>query len=298
MDVSIIIVNYKTVDLILNCLKSVYTLVRGVSYEIIVVDNNSEDDYQNRIQEAFPEVICISLPENVGFGRANNEGIKVAKGRNILFLNPDTVLINDAVSILSKYLDNNINVGACGGNLYDEDLNLTLSFRRIFPSIMWEINDFLHQMPEKICYNNNRKYNTTDKPLKVAYITGADLMVRMDTLIEIGLFSPSFFMYYEETDLCFRIKSRGFEVVSVPDAKIQHLEGKSFKTKSNEINEKKIFIIEKSRLNFYQRNYSSPYRIIVNVLYRIFILSRVMLSAKGRKREIFLSKIKALNELS
>ena len=102
IDVSIIIVNYKTVSLILKCLDSIQRLTRKISYEIIVVDNNSNDDFATYIQQQYPEVKCVSLPENMGFGRANNEGVKLAKGRNILFLNPDTILLNDAISILFR----------------------------------------------------------------------------------------------------------------------------------------------------------------------------------------------------
>ena len=93
MDVSIIIVNYKTVSLILKCLNSIQRLTRKISYEIIVVDNNSNDDFATYIQQQYPKVKCVSLPENMGFGRANNEGVKLAKGRNILFLNPDTICL-------------------------------------------------------------------------------------------------------------------------------------------------------------------------------------------------------------
>ena len=122
MDVSVIIVNYKTVPLILDCLESLRAKTKGITYEVIVVDNNSGDDFQERILERFPEVQCLPLPENVGFGRANNEGLKIAKGRNIFFLNPDTLLLNNAIKILSDYLDGHPQVGACGGNLYDAEM--------------------------------------------------------------------------------------------------------------------------------------------------------------------------------
>ncbi len=298
VDVSIIIVNYKTTDLILNCLKSIYSVVKDVSFEVIIVDNDSNDNYKNRIMDEYPDVLCISLAENVGFGRANNEGIRGAKGRNFFFLNPDTILLNDALTILSDYLDTHKNVGACGGNLYDENLSPSLSYRRILPSIVWEINDLLYQVPEKIFYRNNRRFNETGKPMKVAYITGADLMVKRETLIEVGLFSPSFFMYYEETDLCYRIKLRGFDIVSIPDAKIQHLEGKSFKQNNGSVNEHKISIMEKSRLNFYRRNYSVFYCWIVNFIYKMFLYSRILLVTNTYKRNVFATKLKALNQLS
>lgn len=296
MDVSIIIVNYKTTDLILNCLKSVYSLIQGVSFEVIVVDNKSDDNYDVEIKSRYPEVICISLPENVGFGRANNEGLKVASGRNILFLNPDTVLLNDAVSILSKYLDSNAWVGACGGNLYDEELKPALSYKRIFPSIFWEVSKMFRLYPEKILFGKNQAYNRTTKPLKVAYITGADLMVKRDVLMEVGVFSPSFFMYYEETDFCYRIKSRGYEIISVPDAKIQHLEGKSF-TGEGKINLQKMTFEEIGRLNFYKRNYNSLICFVANFIYQVNLVSRVLILRNGYMKEYYSARLKVFKQL-
>ena len=106
-DVSIIIVNYKTSKLVADCIKSVINFTEGISYEVIVVDNNSEQDFKNEIIREVPDASkdnfhFIPLSENIGFGRANNEGLKIAGGRNIFFLNPDTILLNNAIKILSE----------------------------------------------------------------------------------------------------------------------------------------------------------------------------------------------------
>ena len=101
MDVSIIIVNYKTLSLIVNCIRSIIEKTDGISYEIIVVDNNSNDDFSKCLKDKFGNLVkCVPLQENIGFGRANNEGLKIATGRNIFYLNPDTLLINNAIKIL------------------------------------------------------------------------------------------------------------------------------------------------------------------------------------------------------
>ena len=284
MDISIIIVNYKTVSLIMDCIKSIKEFTSDIDYEIIVVDNNSNDDFQSKIQSVYSDVICIPLKSNMGFGVANNEGFKVAKGRNLLCLNPDTILLNNAIKILSNYLDSHNHVGACGGNLFDENMKPSLSFRRILPSIYWEINELCWLLPERIQYRSNRIFNNTSNPFSVGYITGADLMIKRIVIDEVGGFSPDFFMYYEETDLCNRIKNQGWDIHSVPYAKIMHLESKSFNNHDNHINKKKVAFIEKGRKVYYCRNHTKLYQKIANAIYVVFLCSRMFLLRLNRDR--------------
>lgn len=296
-DVSIVIVNYKTVPLILNCLESVYEKADGISYEVIVVDNNSADDFQKRIQAEYPEVKCLPLSENVGFGRANNEGLKIASGRNIFFLNPDALLLNNAVKILSDFLDAHLEVGVCGGNLYDEEMNPTHSYRMCLPGIYWELNGLFHGLPDAIRWGRNAQFNHTDKPRNVGYITGADMMVRRKVLDKVGSFSPKFFMYYEETELTYRIRKAGYKIVSVPEAEIQHLEGKSFeKAKSR----RRIELLERGRKQYHALCHSALYSMVVNLLVICFLLSRIFLSVitgKWGKLSYYRFRLKVLSTL-
>ena len=274
MDVSIIIVNYRTVPLILDCLASVYALTIGVDYEIIVVDNNSGDGFQERIQERFPEVVCLPLSENIGFGRANNEGLKIARGRNIFFLNPDTLLLNNAVKILSDYLNSHPEAGICGGNLYDADMKPAHSYMVRLPGIGWEVNNLLHGIPNHLRWGQNTQFNRTGHPMKVGYITGADMMVRRAILDKVGSFSPSFFMYYEETELTFRIKSAGYCSVSVPQAEIQHLEGRSLEGDKWKRKQELMMV---SRKTYYSLCHSFTYTFLAEFLFRLHLLSRMVL---------------------
>lgn len=292
MDVSIIIVNYKTLPLIINCIHSIIKWVEGINYEIIVVDNNSNDDFQIRLKREFgSDVICLPLTQNLGFGCANNEGVKIAKGRNILCLNPDTILLNNAVKILSDYLDNHSDVAICGGNLYDENLKPAHSFCRTLPSIFWELNLLFMNIPEKIRFNKNRHFNYSMLPIEVGYITGADLMIKKNIFNDIGGFSSDFFMYYEETDLCCRVKSAKYNVISVPQAKIQHLEGKSFGEYS--IKRTQIVFLEEGRMIYYKRNHSCIYIFISNIIYWLYLLSRFLFYKyrKNQKYKYFEVKI-------
>lgn len=295
--VSIIIVNYKTVPLILNCLESVSAKTDGISYEVIVVDNNSGDGFQQAIQAKYPDVKCLPLSENIGFGRANNEGLKIAKGRNIFFLNPDTLLLNNAVKILSDYLDAHPEVGVCGGNLYDEEMKPTHSYRMCLPGIYWELNDLFHGLLDKARWGKNAQFNHTGRTENVGYITGADMMVRREVLAQVGSFSPKFFMYYEETELTFRIKKAGYAVVSVPEAEIQHLEGKSFGKQNNR---KRIELLDRGRKQYYALCHSFPYRLVSDLLLICFLLSRLLCFAavgKWSRVSYYRARLKVLNTL-
>ena len=276
MDVSIIIVNYKTVPLILNCLRSVYQYTENLSFEIIVVDNNSGDDFERKIKAEYDNVKCIALAENIGFGRANNEGIKVAQGRNILFLNPDTLLLNNAVKILSDYLDAHPTVGVCGGNLYDEEMKPTHSYFMLLPSFVWELDLLCHGWLHRMAWGKNVQFNHRGKPRKVGYICGADMMVKRSVLEQVGCFSPLFFMYYEETELTYRIKDAGYSIISVPEAKIQHLEGKSMGGK--QINMSRILYSERSLSIYYSLHANGFQRRIYRVmrLLRLYIRHNVV----------------------
>lgn len=282
MDVSIIIVNYKTSKLINDCIRSIFEKTQGITYEIIIVDNATEElaDVIDSAEDA--RVRLIQLPENVGFGRANNAGAKIARGRNLFFLNPDTLLLNNAIKILSDYLDTHPECGACGGNLYDEYMQPTLSFRRMLPGIKWELNELSHLMIDRLLHGKNWRFNFTDHSIEVGYITGADLMMPASVIKKTDGFSPEFFMYYEETDLCYRIKRLGWRVINVPYARIQHLEGGSFDTPT--LNYERIERSERSRAIYYSKNLPILSRYIANMLYGMFLWNRAKLTGNPSYR--------------
>ncbi len=227
MDVSIIYVNYKTARLIVDSIRSVKEQTSGIEYEIIVVDNDSQDDSIEIIQAQDTQIQIIQSPENVGFGRANNLGVEKAKGKCLFFLNPDTLLKNNAIRILYDYLTTHNEAGACGGNLLDEQSAPTYSFGRNYPSLWYDFLSLFYLKPLLLRHPRSSFYNYTSKPMKVAYITGADLMVKKEIFEIAGGFDPRFFMNFEETELCERIRKKGWNIVSVPEAEIIHLEGKA-----------------------------------------------------------------------
>jgi GT2 family glycosyltransferase len=272
MDVSIIIVNYNTASLLCDAIGSVIEKTESIDYEIIVVDNNSSDDSENIISEKYGKSVrYIKLAKNIGFGRANNEGVKIAKGRNIFLLNPDTLLCNNAVKILSDYLDDNKNVGVCGGNIFDKNLNPAYSFMPVFPSILWEIDTFFNKRLFNLIYGQQYWFNKTGKPKEVAHITGADMMVRKNIMLQTKGFDPDFFMYEEETELIYRIKKIGYKIMSVPQSEIIHLEGKSFSSNFDRL--KKII---SARNLFYKKTHNSIYHFFADLIYYSTAISRIV----------------------
>lgn len=230
--VSVIFVNYKTPQMTADAINSVKEKTKAVTYEIIVVDNSSDINEYNELVKCINDnnVLIIDAKENLGFGKANNLGSTYAKGKYLFFLNTDTLLINDAISILANYLDNNSNVGIVGGNLYTKDLKPNHSFMKKEKNIKHDIyNESLRESLIKRIIRKRCDFNYTDIPLKIkGYICGADLMIHKDVFDQLEGFEKDIFMYAEESLLCFRtIHELNLEIYNIPKAKIVHLEGSS-----------------------------------------------------------------------
>lgn len=271
IDVSIIIVTYNTYSITNDCIKSIYEKTEGISFEIIVVDNASKDGSKELFENDF-RISYVYLNENIGFGRANNVALKKAKGRNILFLNSDTLLINNAIKILSDFLDQSCKAGAVGGNLYSDNGTALHSYRRLTP-MFFEINLMFATIPSKLLFGKNEEHNHTQYPIIVNTIVGADLMIKKSVLDKVGGFDERFFMYCEETELCHRVRKTGYKLFSIPSAQIVHLEGASF---SEERFFERIKMNRKS-LNLYcSLHYGAFYATIVEKLWRVTIYSRII----------------------
>ena len=261
-NVSIIIVNYKVAPLIIDCVNSIEEKTKEIFYEIIVIDNDSQDDSLSILKKDLGnQIILIESDKNLGFGKANNLGAKYAKGDYMFFLNPDTILINDAISILYHYLETNKEVGVAGGNLYDETgTDAAPSFCKEFDSIDSErknssyiglLKNKLNRKKHSIQRND---FNYTDQPIDVSYIFGADMMMPKTLFDKIGGFDKDFFMYAEEAELQWRILQLGYRIVNCPDAKIIHLEGRSTK-QQNEFNERQFCMRMNGMMLFFDKAY-------------------------------------------
>lgn len=236
MDVSIILVNYNTADLLLACINSILGKTEHLIYEIIVVDNASSDSSVELVRSKFPLVKVIANEENVGFGIANNIGVQHAQGKYVWFLNSDTLLISNAAKILYDAIEVYSSAVIAGGNLYDINMKPATSFSQIIPSLWAEVDYFFFNIFSQLKYRRNLNFNYSDQIIEVdGFISGADLMIEKAVFEEVGGFDKDFFMYYEETELTYRIRKYGYKIISVPEAKIIHLEGASETKKENSL---------------------------------------------------------------
>ncbi len=219
MDVSIIIVTYNTRVLTSNCIDSIIQNTTGVSYEIILVDNASVDG-SKQLFEKDNRITYIYNTVNVGFGRANNIGYKVAKGKYIFLLNSDTILQNNSVKIFRDAMDHMpSNVACIGSQLLNGDGLPTKSFGPFF--------SFNVIIPKHV--NQIIDYKIPDDGVPVDVIIGADMFIKKEVADIYGLFDPVFFMYQEENDMQRRDAAHGYISKIIEGPKIVHLEGKSNK---------------------------------------------------------------------
>lgn len=216
MDVSIIIINYNTLSLTKKCIDSIFQHTKNIQFEIILVDNASTDG-SKKLFMADARIIYIYNEENVGFGRANNIGLKYASGRYILLLNSDTYLINNAINIFKENMDVQPSNIACIGALLEDPFGAEvrsfgpfLSFKQFFKGVKLEI-------PRPIPVSG----------VCVPVVLGADLFIRRSVIEKEGFFDPAFFMYHEENDLQRRYAQAGYYSKIIPGPRIVHLEGKS-----------------------------------------------------------------------
>ncbi len=235
IDVSVIIVNYNTLDLTKQCINSIKTHTRGITYEIIIVDNASEDGSQEYFQNDN-SIIYIYNKENLGFGRANNIGYKKSSGKYIFLLNSDTILKNNSIKMFFDYMELNSNVGCTGCLLLDTEKKITHSYGKFLTiGNVWKqylsyyLRLFYHRHNKS---NIKEQYQPSELPLQVDYITGADLFIRRSVIETHGLFDERFFMYFEDTYLQHRYSLHGIKSVIINGPEIIHLEGGSRKLKS------------------------------------------------------------------
>lgn len=238
MDVSIIIVNYNTCVLTRNCLKSVFEQTKDIDFEVIVSDNGSKDGSIEMIKQEFPQVILIENNANLGFGAANNRGLKNAKGKYIFYLNSDTILLNNAVKIFFDYWENSPDkdkIGALGGNLLDENGNVVHSYGSFLKPFEEVIRLTCRLFIVLFCLllkknpkRNNKKY---EKYIgEVEYVTGADLFMKND---QNCIFDERYFLYCEETDMQWKIMKLKLKRMIIDGPMIVHFEGRSDKTKQS-----------------------------------------------------------------
>ncbi|HKS76187.1 MAG TPA: glycosyltransferase family 2 protein [Terriglobales bacterium] len=236
MDISIIIVNWNSIDFTRNCVSSIYAQAGPSSFEIVVVDNASSDEWES-FQETFPGVKLVRSDRNLGFAGGNNLAFEFTCGDKILFLNPDTVVLDHAIERMCSGLDTFPGVGALGCKLLNADLSLQNTCIQPFPTITNQLltMDFLkRRWPRLSLWGMQALYSHHPGALEeVEIASGACLMLKRQVFDQVGGFSRNYFMYAEEMDLCYKIRRAGWAVAYMGDAEVIHFGGQSTKKKDN-----------------------------------------------------------------
>lgn len=280
MDVSVIVVNYNTCDLTLKCIESIYTYTRDVKFEIIVVDNNSSDQSVQEISKVYPNVTLIRNKENEGFGRANNRGNNFAKGKYIFLLNSDAFLLNNAIKSFFDFMNlaGNDRVAVVGGELLTGNDFETVSYGNL--PTLFEYFGYLGFNKFYKNYFNSKLasgiVNRSPEIKKVGYVNGADMFIRKQVFDMIGGFDKDFFLYFEESELSYRIKSKGYVSVILPSVKIIHLVS-FYRDTFSSFNYKKLKIYSVSRFLYFKKTNGIITAFLTNIITAlIYILQGIL----------------------
>ncbi|GJL77333.1 MAG: hypothetical protein NPINA01_03220 [Nitrospinaceae bacterium] len=226
MDLSILIINYRNSRTLLDCLDSIFKTIYGLRFEVIVIDNNSEDEGFESVEEKFPQVCFVRNRANRGFGKANNQAAKIAKGDILLFLNPDTRLTDNAAQSMVAQLKTDSGIGALGPKVLNNDGSLQYSCRT-FPTV-WTGLFNRYSLLSRLFPNNRftSRYLMKDfnhKEIKqVDWVSGCCMMVSNAVFKKVGGFDENHFLFNEDVDLCLTLKHHGYKTLYFPLATVFH----------------------------------------------------------------------------
>ena len=273
-DVAIVIVSWNTREILRDCLRSVYENAGTVDFQVIVVDNASTDGSAPMVATDFPRVQLIANTENRGFAAANNQGMALARGRYVLLLNSDTVVLDRAIEKAVAFADTHPEAAVVGCRVLNVDrtlqptcfmfpsaLNLLLSFTyayKLFPkSRFWG--------RELMTYWDRNDIRQVD------VVTGCFMLVRQEAIAQVGRMDDSFFMYAEETDWCYRFRAAGWKVMFVPSANIIHLGGASSRQVAS-----KMRLQTSGSILYFLKKHKSRWEYVLGCLFTaLFFLVRV-----------------------
>lgn len=282
MDISIIIVNYNVKFFLEQCIRSVYQAQNGLSIEVIVVDNHSIDGSVTMVKEKFPEVILIENFTNQGFSKANNQGIKLAKGKYILLLNPDTVLQEDTLLKCFQFMETHPDAGALGVKMFDGKGNFLPESKRSLPTpsvAFYKIFGLSKIFPKsKIFGKYHLGYLDNDAIHKVEVLSGAFMFIRKEVLDKIGGLDEDYFMYGEDIDLSYRIMKARYSNYYFPYTSIIHYKGES--TKKSSVNY--VIVFYKAMIIFADKHFSTAYARFFHFLIYMAIYLRAGISVVYR----------------
>lgn len=271
IDLSIVIVSWNTKDLLKECLESIVKNTTATSYEIYVVDNNSSDETCAMVSSEFPNVKLIENKYNAGFAKANNQAVELSDSKYILLLNPDTIVLPNAIDRMLKYIKANSNVGIVGCKLLNPDKTLQDSCRR-FPTIKTYASILLRLhivMPNLKClksyFMKDMDYNIHNE---VDQVMGAALMYRTDVIAKKSYLDSDYWIWFEEVDFCYKVKKNGYKTVYIPDAEIIHYKAQSF-NQLYKVEQQRVF--NRSLLQYFKKNGTKKEVIMLKIIFPVSI---------------------------
>ncbi|AOZ93314.1 glycosyltransferase family 2 protein [Paenibacillus crassostreae] len=264
MDLSILIVNYNTCKLTLDCLQSVFASKTRYTFEVILIDNHSTDSSVESISLEYPQVTINANQDNTGFAKANNQGMEIASGRYVLLLNSDTIIQEDTLQTMITFMDENPSVGASGCKVILPDGTLDKACRRGFPT---PSASFYYAFGISRLFPDHPKFNQyqlghldPNDAYPIDCLVGAFMMVRRETITEVGVLDETFFMYGEDIDWCYRIKQAGWGIHYYPLTTIVHLKGGSARRRPTKI----IYEFHRAMAIFHHKHYKARYPWVIN----------------------------------
>ncbi len=289
MDLSIITVNYNVKEFLQNLIHSIHKAAGSLTYEIIIVDNASSDGSVDFISQKFPEVKLIANDRNLGFGKANNQGLKIAKGNYILLINPDAIVSEDTFTNMISFFESHPSVGLAGCKILNPDGTLQLACRRSFPgpwTSFCKVTGLSNLFPNsRLFARYNLTYKDENESYEVDAISGSFMMMKREVYEKTGGFDEDYFMYGEDLDLCYRIQQAGYKVYYVHETQIIHYKGES--TRRSGLDETKFFY-DAMHL-FVKKHLSSS--LLVQFILRTAIGIRKIFSFLGKRKLVFLAVI-------
>jgi len=272
--VSIVIVNWNVKEYLLNCLDSIKTNLKDYSYEVIIVDNNSNDGSIEAVRKKFPEVKLIVNSTNEGFARANNKALSESKGEFITLLNPDCLVKADTIQKMVDFMANNPECAIVGPKLINENGTLQPSCRNFLTNWHLALSHILFKfLPKK--YRGKIIYEYSDHATiqEVDWIVGACLTTRRKAIEEVGGLDEDFFMFHEDTDWCYRFKKKGWKIIFYPEAEVIHFGNKSSEKKWGD-----NFVLKylESKHKFIRKHYGVIPLVFHRIFYSILIVLRLI----------------------
>ncbi len=287
IDISIIIVNYNVKEFAANLLESLEKAKIRFRLEIFLVDNASSDGSISYLKRRYPDVIFIENRENTGFGKANNQAIRLARGTYTLLINPDTIVRQDTLQVMYRHMEAHPETAAAGCKMLNPDGTFAFESRRSVPtpmSALWKILGLTRLFPRSKRFSAYYMgAEDENKPGRVPVLSGAFMFFRTEVLKEAGGFDEQFFMYGEDIDLCYRVRQMGWEIDYVPETSIIHYKGESTKKENLDY----VVTFNKAMYLFFRKHYNFGY----TLFFRIFILSGIVMKGVASYMSAVIKKL-------